>query len=71
MTRRIAVAVALIVSAARAAHAQAPWGSWGAQAIPSLTRSSMVPGGVALAELRVVQPMLMGQGAAFDNHLLG
>jgi len=71
VTRRIAAAGALILGAARAAGAQAPWGSWGAQAIPSLTQSNVVPGGVALAELRVVQPMLMGQGGAFDNHLLG
>ena len=63
------VAVTLLLTAPLAA--QNPWGTWGAQAIPSLTQANVVPGGVALAELRVVQPVLMGQAGAFDNHLLG
>ncbi len=71
--RRMGVAALLIGASPLAAQGSSsqPWGSWGAQAIPSLTQSNVVPGGVALAELRIVQPALMAQGGAFGNHLLG
>ncbi|MGE5745170.1 MAG: hypothetical protein ACM368_14630 [Gemmatimonadota bacterium] len=42
---------------------------WGAQAIPALTETNVVPGGRSLGELRVVQPAAMLHAAALDGRL--
>ena len=44
---------------------------WGAQAIPALTATAVVPGGETLTELRVVQPFLMLRADAFRHRLTG
>ena len=52
-----------------AAQEHEPWLQLAAQAIPLVTRSNGVPGGQALTEGRVVQPVFMLEGGALGDHL--
>src|SRR5262249_32855400 len=62
----------LVVWAARPPAAQRLRVDWGAQAIPTLTETNVVPGNRTLGELRVVQPVGMLELAGFGDriHLL-
>src|SRR2546422_10802235 len=44
-----------------------PWIRLAGEAIPVLTGTNAVPGGAATAEVRLVQPVLMGQAGALAD----
>lgn len=61
--------VALALGVAGHAEAQRLTAEWGAQAIPALTETNVVPGGGSLGELRVVQPAAMLHAGALGGRL--
>src|SRR5437879_419965 len=68
MVRRLAV-LCLSVAAPLGLCAQSPSLHFSGQAIPLLTTTNAVPGGATLTEGRLVQPVLMLEGAALGDHL--
>jgi hypothetical protein len=69
MTRRGAGLLALLTGAAGRADAQRPTVQWGAQAVPTLTETNIVPGDRSLGEARVLLPVAMLHAAAFGGRL--
>ena len=69
MRRTSACAVALAWSLAGRGEAQRVTADWGAQVIPALTETNIVPGGRSLGELRLVQPAAMLHAATLGGRL--
>jgi len=66
--RALALAVPLACGG-RGAWGQGVTGSWGAQAIPALTETNIVPGDRSLGEARVLLPVAMLHAAALGGRL--
>ncbi len=69
MTRAVRAALILFGVPPLAAQRPGPWVRWGAQGIPALTQTNVVPGDRALGELRIVQPVVMLHAGALGNRL--
>src|SRR5260370_6112272 len=57
------------VGACAQAASSPPWIRLAGQAIPILTRANAVPGGTAITEARLVQPVLMLQAGALADRV--
>ena len=66
---RLAAAAVLFAVCPVAVAAQGVAIDWGAQAIPSLTETNVVPGNRTLGELRVVQPLAMLDVSGFGDRV--
>src|SRR3989449_7094431 len=69
MLRRLAVLCLSATMPLGLCAAQGPSLRFSGQAIPLLTTTNAVPGGATLTEGRLVQPVLMLEGAALGDHL--
>jgi hypothetical protein len=69
MTRAAAGLAMIAVALAGRAGAQRPTIEWGAQAVPALTATSIVPGDRSLTEARVLLPVAMLHAATFGGRL--
>lgn len=69
MTGRALVVWTTLLLESGVAAAQGPRIDWGAQAIPALTTTNIVPGNRTLGELRVVQPMAMLDARALRDRI--
>jgi hypothetical protein len=69
MSRSRSGLLALLLGATSPARAQRPTFQWGAQAIPALTETNVVPGDRSLGEARVLQPAAMLDAAPFGGRL--